>query len=129
MHKVATLMFLGFAVAATARTASAEGMSGEEMRNVVAGNTLMLRANNQRYWAYYKEDGAAFVKSDQGMTDTGTWRVTADGQFCVKWQVIRKGNEACWKNARLEGKMLRLQGIDGAADTVSELSKGNSQGF
>jgi hypothetical protein len=89
----------------------------------------MVRANRQVFWVYYKDAQNVVLKGDQGFADEGVWRVSPEGVYCAKWKVVRKGAEACWNNARLEGKMLRLSGMNGVDDSVSELLPGNPQGF
>lgn len=109
--------------------AIAQSMSGEQVKQTVTGSTFTRTNNNQRFWSYYKGDRTAHLKSDRGLTDKGAWRVTPEGEFCVKWTTVRQGQEGCWKNLRVESRILRMDGVAGMPDNAAEMLPGNPQGF
>lgn len=84
---------------ATAGVASAEALSGAEIKALLAGKSAKWQSADGKVkgttaWA---ADGGAVVTGNFGDfdKDSGTWRVKGD-TYCAKWQRIRKGKEACF---------------------------------
>ena len=67
--------------------ASAELMTGE-IQQALVGNTTTQTANNQRYWAYFKDAGTVYLKSDRGfMLVRGALTAESDGADLVDTDV------------------------------------------
>jgi hypothetical protein len=77
---------------------SGPGLSAAEVREVIAGNTGtgIMSGSQAEYSMYVAPDGTAQAKLPTGI-DQGAWTLTADGQWCARWQRFRSGEEYCQK--------------------------------
>lgn len=64
----------------------------------------------------FAKDGKASLSGRGGSVDSGTWRITDSG-YCVKWQKIRGGQEACFKVAR-DGDAYKVFTDDGKLASI-----------
>ena len=119
------LIFCGAVLALTAcgapaplgpRVVSAPGpsLSSSEIRNAVVGKTGSgsITGSTITFAMYIAPDGTALSRLPAG-PDRGQWRLTDDGQLCLRWQTYRAGEEYCHRAYR-EGALLRLQGENSA---------------
>ena len=68
------------------------------------GRTLVVEVpNGNRNTAAFAADGTARI--DGGAADTGKWRLDDDG-YCVTWQKLRGGREACFTIVRMGNEFL-----------------------
>jgi hypothetical protein len=77
-------------------TSDAPGLSSAAILDVVNGNTGVgtMSGSNITYAMYIAPDGTAQTQLPTGI-DTGNWRLTSDGQWCVNWKLFRNGEEYC----------------------------------
>jgi hypothetical protein len=75
---------------------SGPGMSASEVREVVVGNTGTgaMSGSLAEYSMFAAPDGSAQVKLPSGI-DQGAWRLTDDGELCLKWRRFRAAQEYC----------------------------------
>ena len=71
-------------------------LSAPQIAAEIVGNTGSgtRTATNATYSMYVAPDGTLQSKVFS-RTDSGTWRITGDGLFCVRWQVDFDGQEVC----------------------------------
>jgi hypothetical protein len=60
--------------------------------------------------------------------EVGTWRITPDGQFCIRWNVWGGRREQCSAVYR-EGETFELDSTDGLGKGVSRRTPGNPEGY
>jgi len=77
-------------------TSDAPGLSSAAILDVISGNTGVgtMSGSTVTYAMYVAPDGTAQARLPTG-TDTGNWRLTSDGQWCVNWKLFRNGEEYC----------------------------------
>lgn len=71
-------------------------LSADQIRGAVVGNTGTgpRTSTNAIYTMYIAPDGT-LASRIAGRADTGTWRITDDGLFCVTWRHDYNGRELC----------------------------------
>jgi hypothetical protein len=71
-------------------------LAAPEIASEIVGNTGtgQRTATNAPYSMYVAPDGSLASKV-YTRTDSGTWRITADGFFCTIWRVDFDGREVC----------------------------------
>lgn len=89
-----------------------------EVRDAVVGKTGTgsITGSTIQFAMYVAPDGTLQSRLPAG-PDRGQWRMTDDGQLCLRWQTYRAGQEYCHRAYR-EGAALRLQG-DGSAEVLT----------
>lgn len=70
-------------------------LSAEVIRQSFPGNTAEIVGQQYTTYVYWAPDGSQRMQA-QLFADTGTWRITAEGDFCGKWNRLRNGAEACF---------------------------------
>jgi hypothetical protein len=67
-----------------------------QIRNEIVGNTGTgtRTSTNTTYSMYVAPDGTAIAKLPT-RTETGRWRITDDGLFCMQWPIDFNGQEVC----------------------------------
>ena len=72
------------------------GLSAPALRDAIVGNTGtgMMSGSTVIYSMYVGPDGTALAKLPTGI-DRGSWHITEDGQWCVRWQLYKGGREYC----------------------------------
>lgn len=86
MYKPSALLFL-----MTLSTSALAGtpLSGEQIKHLAMGNTVSIYsiAKSDSYKNHYAADGKAFsLQESNGRRNTGIWRVTDSGEWCVQWK-------------------------------------------
>jgi hypothetical protein len=116
----------GLAAAAalgSAATASAENLTGAQLRILLAGHTIYISAPFGSLPIRYNPSGTMVAKS-KAMSiysggveeDHGTWRISGD-QFCQRWKLWQSGREQCFSVMRT-GSTLRWASNDGMSGTA-----------
>jgi hypothetical protein len=72
------------------------GLTTPAIRDAMVGSTGTgtMSGSNIEYSMYVAPDGTAQSRLPTGI-DEGNWRLTDDGQWCVRWQRFRGGEEYC----------------------------------
>lgn len=87
---------------ALAGCATIHRMSADEVRATFVGMTDYGTAQNGKpFVAYLSPDGTVKFRSERE-SDTGRYRVGADGEMCVAYQGDQQGQDVCqsmWKGA------------------------------
>ena len=113
MYKTASMLFL---VALSASASAGTLLSGEQIKNLVSGNTVALHslAKNINFQIYYAADGSSISHNENsGKKSRGTWRITDSGEWCNYWPTEKNPEERCG------------QVIDNGDGTYNRLENGN----
>jgi hypothetical protein len=70
-------------------------LAGDVIRQSFAGNTGEIGDAPNIVWVYWAADGTQRMQNPRSGPDTGTWRITPEGDFCGKWTKARNGAEVC----------------------------------
>jgi hypothetical protein len=79
---------------ATLWVAPAAAQDGKAVFQSWIGKTLVVAAYNGRPEVRFEADGTASISSPN-TRDSGRWRLDDNG-YCVRWQKLREGREACF---------------------------------
>ena len=102
--------------AAGAGAAGPEQLKGTQFIQVLNGNTLAGKnSSGVDYRVYFLTGGIVTYENDEGIKDTGRWRVHDDGSICLTLLKRFKGEERCtvvmiegrelsWRGEKLSGK-------------------------
>jgi hypothetical protein len=79
-----------------ANNAAVPTLDAATVRSVIVGNTGSgpMSGSHVNFTMYVDADGTALTDLPTGV-EHGSWRLTDDGQFCVRWQNYRAGQEYC----------------------------------
>jgi hypothetical protein len=69
-------------------------LTADVIRQSFSGNTAEVAGQSGVVFVFYAPDGTQRMQNPGG-SDTGSWRITAEGEFCGKWARLRSGAEAC----------------------------------
>jgi hypothetical protein len=87
-------------------------MTAVEIQSTLANNTATGTARNgQTYYAYFGPTGQVRFQQDN-ISDTGTWQILPDGQFCSRMARINDGIEQCYTLYR-NGQVMTFDRPDG----------------
>lgn len=106
-------------------------LKAEEIRTLLAGNTVMFNIGKLTQRQYFDAKGYSVFEDENFNLDKGLWTVTDDGLLCSNW---KQAGWTCYQLA-LEGATLSWTGpINpfGAAageQTLSRLLRGNQTTF
>lgn len=95
--------------------------------------TLNGKVIKNTFTGFFSKDGKATgafetKPSDDPQTDTGTWKVNADGLFCYKWDHWDGGKEECVSMFKLTNGYLVINDQNGFESMIlSELIKPGNQ--
>jgi hypothetical protein len=75
---------------------AAPALDSAAIRGIIVGNTGSgpMSGSHVLYTIYVGADGNALIDLPTGV-EHGAWRLTDDGQWCVRWQNYRAGQEYC----------------------------------
>lgn len=118
--RIATFVASAFA---TLGPASADNLTGTQLRALFSGNTIYISAPFGTLPIRYNPGGTMVARSKAMGTftggvseDHGTWRI-AGNQFCQRWNIWRGGAEQCFSVMRT-GSTLRWASNDGMSGTA-----------
>ena len=93
LRTVAGLAVLGLALPLPA----AEGpLSGDQIRSLIVGNTVIGPVRGQLYDLSFMAGGEA-IGATAGNTDSGTWRIRDGNVYCHHWTTFFGGDERCYQ--------------------------------
>ncbi len=112
MPKRKTMLAAILLCAFAAQASASDTLSGAEIRQAIAGSTLLVTVlGGDEYTEYFAPDGTVTMKGDDGVYD-GTW-VVVDDTICI--ELTFPSNDGCWRVA-LNGHAITLIGMDGDID-------------
>jgi len=89
-----------------------------QFQSVMVGNTgAGTRTGTTSIWTMYVSPDHTLVGKSLALADTGTWRVSDDGKFCMSWKVDFHSQETC-QSAHQSGAAIQLA----SPDSVEELT-------
>lgn len=104
--------------------ANAQAVLGADViKQSFAGNTSELLGQANNLGVFYDTDGTQRMRTKSRGLESGTWRVTPEGEFCGKWAKLRNGVEACAPVIDLGG------GVYQWGDTKFRILLGNPNGL
>jgi hypothetical protein len=100
-------------------------LNADQIRSEIVGNTGSgTRTGTTSIWKMYvAADGSLSGKSPL-LSDTGTWRISQDGKFCMTWKADFHGQEVCQSVHRGGTNGIQLASPDSVEDMV--FTPGNS---
>ena len=69
-------------------------LSADEIRQQLIDHTTYGQVNGLPYVQYVGPDGTQKIKMTN-FSDSGTWRITGDGEWCRTWKISTGGKEEC----------------------------------
>jgi hypothetical protein len=70
-------------------------LSADVIKQSFAGNTAEIVGQSNTVFVFYAPDGTQRMLHQASGRDSGTWRITPEGEFCGKWVKLRNGAEVC----------------------------------
>ena len=134
--RIAPIVLLGAAMVgcAGAGEPKAEGppLSGDEIRQLISGNTVSGAILAQQFQFYYQADGKVSGAIDTVNDDTGTWQIKDGNTYCHQWITFFDGVERCYQWVPLAGGRYRMGSVSayhGEGIEVWKIEHGNPLGF
>jgi len=91
----ARMVAVGAVVLAFNSAVHAQGvLSADVIKQSFAGNTAEFVGPVNALAVFWAADGTQKMQT-KSSTDSGTWRITPEGDFCGKWTKLRNGAESC----------------------------------
>jgi hypothetical protein len=93
-------------------------LNSGQIRSEMVGNTGKgTRTGTTSIWNMYVAPDGTLIGKSPLLSDTGAWRISDDGKFCMTWKVDFHGQETCQSVHRGGSNGLQLA----SPDTVEEL--------
>jgi hypothetical protein len=71
-------------------------LTSSQIRDELVGNTgTGSRTGTTSRWSMYVGTDGTLVSKSLQPSDSGTWRISDDGKFCMTWKVEFQGEETC----------------------------------
>ena len=77
-------------------------VSGDELRELLTGNSIDGMWGDTHYIQYFSDTGRTLYKPDGSPGDWGTWRINDSGYYCSTW---RGGGENCYTVVDMDGAL------------------------
>ncbi len=77
-------------------------VSGDELRELLTGNSIDGMWGDTHYIQYFSDTGRTLYKADGSPGDWGTWRINDSGYYCSTW---RGGAENCYTVVDMDGTL------------------------
>ena len=107
---IAAVVWLGAAAPASG-AAGGEPLSGERIRELIVGNTLIGPYYGRPYDFSYAPGGEIYASTGTG-TDSGRWRIRDGNVYCHEWTTLFGGTERCYRWYEEAGGRYRLENVD-----------------
>ena len=93
-------------------------LNSGQIRSEIVGNTgVGTRTGTTSYWKLYVSPDGTLAGKSALLADTGTWRISDDGKFCMTWKIDFYAREIC-QSVHRGGTAIQLA----SPDTVEELT-------
>jgi hypothetical protein len=89
------LATIGIAMAMHTAVRAETVLSAEVIHQSFGGNTAEMLGQTNTVFVHWAADGTQRMHNQRLGPDSGTWRVTPEGEFCGKWTKLRNGAESC----------------------------------
>jgi len=133
------LIFAVFAFAFLAGPASADSpsLTGAEVTQLIAGNTIVAVTQLPRFadrkdktfYLHIRKDGTLKILTFTGDVDTGRWAVTPDGQYCSQYDNTRKGKQSCYQVKKAETEYYLFDVKRKIVSSTFVVKPGNAKGL
>jgi len=112
-HLLATACVALCLWAAVPAALAADGgpLSGDRIRELIVGNTLIGPYYGRPYDFSYDADGNIYGSTGAG-TDSGRWRIRDDDVYCHWWTTLFDGTERCYQWYAEDNGRYRLRNVD-----------------
>jgi hypothetical protein len=108
-------------------SSSLRTLTGEEVAQVLTGNTLVGRDGKVPFWMHYPSRDTVWGLASSGDVDIGRWW-TEGNRYCRSWRHWRDGRAQCWLFATDGSAQLLWIEPTGGASGESTVQPGNSIG-
>ncbi|MDF2766095.1 MAG: hypothetical protein K0S81_3089, partial [Rhodospirillales bacterium] len=102
-------------------------LSGQEVRQLLGGNTLVGRDGAGPFWMHYPSEDTVWGLASNGDVDIGRWWVSGN-HYCRSWRHWSNGQEQCWLFATDGSDELLWIEPDGRSSGKSTIQAGNTIG-
>jgi hypothetical protein len=93
-------------------------MNPGQIRSEMVGNTgTGTRTGTTSYWTMSVAADGTLAGKSVLLADTGTWRISDDGKFCMTWKIDFGGREIC-QSVHRGGTAIQLA----SPDSVEEMT-------
>ncbi len=94
-------------------------LNAGNIRSEMVGNTgAGTRTGTTSIWSVYVAPDGTLAGKSPLLSDTGTWRISDDGKFCMTWKVDFHGQEVCQSVHRGGSNGIQLASMDSVEDLV-----------
>jgi hypothetical protein len=84
-------------------------LSAPQIQQALAGNTALgSRTGTMSTWGMYVAPDGRLAGRASSLGDSGEWRITPDGRFCMRWRVDWDGEELCQTVHRVNDTTVKL---------------------
>ncbi len=110
----------------TARSSSV--VSADEMQALISENTMSGQTGEgSNFHVFHGSDGTMKGRSQGGYDDSGTWEVTARGEYCRRWKEWRDGDRDCFIMYSLDDNKYRLVAIGKSYQSLFVIQPGDQR--
>jgi len=108
--------------------------NSDAFRSLISGNTASGESvNGDTFQTHYAPDGTMYGRSTKRMIyteekDSGTWELTAEGEFCETWKKWRKHERVCFFTSVLENGKLQMNALGKPYIDIMEIREGDPEG-
>ena len=101
--------------ACTPPAPSGQKLDAADLAKVMPNATAIGRSDEGEEFMSYNAAGGKFRIKKSDVDDAGTYRITEDGRFCLKFTQAFRGGEYCY-TVYCEGDVFRSVRVDGKAE-------------
>jgi hypothetical protein len=98
-------------LAAPAGFAADKVLSGEQVRALISGNTVIGALGARMFDFTYTPDGDVYGTLNAS-TGSGSWRILDGDRYCHEWSVFFDGTETCYQWHDLGDGRYRMVNVD-----------------
>lgn len=105
-------------------------LTATEVRSRLSDETFyLLGSYGPKTFVYYFGPNGQIKMRSPGGSDTGTWRITDDGQWCTKYAKARNGQEACYTTWQTGPDSFEYRSSNGQGMKPTASVAGNPEGL
>jgi hypothetical protein len=86
-------------------------LTGEQVRALISGNTVIGALGARMYDFTYTPDGNVYGTINSS-TDSGSWSISEGGRYCHEWSMFFDGTETCYQWHDLGDGRYRMVNVD-----------------
>jgi len=100
----------------------------DEMQALISENTMSGQTGEgSNFHVFHGSDGTMKGRSQGGYDDSGTWEVTARGEYCRRWKEWRDGDRDCFIMYSLDDNKYRLVAIGKSYQSLFVIQPGDQR--